>query len=655
MPRTLTTYALAAAATSISDSANGEGASTDPVLRYLRDHHAMASAGSSGLWHEGLADYLERPSPADTPLLELAMALGLGTLELLAVALAAAVESDVMAGRALAHLQAPVGGSRPTLGLLATCLAPASASGDPISELVAGRASETGLLKLLDDAAPLAERVLAVPLHLCFALRGVDGAVAGGQIGLADEEAVPLPPSVMEEAARQAAALVGAPGRALVVRGGSPAEGRSVAAALAAAMGWRPLFLTGEESEALGPWLVLRRALPVFCCDLGPGERRKLPGLTGYSGPLVAVCGPEGGIETARGGALEWVLEVPSSGERRELWSRALGDRELAAELTLHHRHSSGRIAHLGRLAQHRCRLAGRERPGLEDVAAASWVGEGAGLETLAQPLTEPVQDGVLVLPAALERELEALLARCRYRDELTAGLGASARSRYRPGVKALLVGPSGTGKTLASGWLATRLGMPLYRVDLASVTSKYVGETEKNLAQLLARAEESEVILLFDEADSMFGKRTEIKDANDRFANTQTNYLLQRIETFDGIAILTSNSRGRFDPAFTRRLDLVLDFPIPSPADRRRLWRVHLGEDHRLTAAEVNRLAGSGDLCGGHIRNIVLSAAVLARGDERPIELADVLRGLAAEYKKLGKQVPSGLRLKSGARRVAS
>ena len=114
--------------------------------------------------------------------------------------------------------------------------------------------------------------------------------------------------------------------------------------------------------------------------------------------------------------------------------------------------------------------------------------------------------------------------------------------------MRALFTGPSGTGKTLAAGWIATRLGLPLYRVDLASVTSKYIGETEKNLSQLLARAEQAEVILLFDEADSIFGKRTDITDSNDRFANAQTNYLLQRIENYDGIVLLTSNSQARFD-----------------------------------------------------------------------------------------------------------
>src|SRR5687767_7241240 len=192
--------------------------------------------------------------------------------------------------------------------------------------------------------------------------------------------------------------------------------------------------------------------------------------------------------------------------------------------------------------------------------------------------MLDPVPHDALVMPPTLRRDLDLFLQRCRAREGLVSGLGAAALTRYHPGVRALFVGPSGTGKTLAAGWLATRLGMPLYRVDLASVTSKYIGETEKNLAQLLARAEHAEVMLLFDEADSLFGKRTDVKDSNDRFANAQTNYLLQRIENYDGIVLLTSNSQARFDDAFARRLDFVVDFPPPRPEERRALWQSHLG-----------------------------------------------------------------------------
>ena len=641
--RTLRTYALAAVAAQVA----GHGVEAPaPELHYLHEF-ARAAAGVEG-WAGQLPGYLHSPAAADAPLLTLAGELGLTTIELLAVALAAAVEDDLMVGRALARVQAPLGGSLPTLGLLAAALAPTVRPGlSPIAALVNGVAVRSGLLTLLGEGAPLPERAVAVPPHLCLALAGYDADLAGATIGLGDLPPVPLPPSLAAEATRQAAGLAGPAGRALVIRTGSALEGRSAAAAVAGALERRPLFIAGEPPAGLGPWLGLRGLLPVFCLELAPGERRTLPPTPGYRGPVLALGGLDGEVQAAGGVVLSWSLPVPPRAERQALWLAALGDAALAEELARDHRHGSGRIAHLGRLTQHHASLGGR-RPTRADVAAAAWSGEGGGLEGLAQPLSDPIPDEALVLPPMLREELATLLLRCRARDSLVEGLGASARARYRPGVRALFVGPSGTGKTLAAGWLATRLGLPLYRVDLAAVTSKYIGETEKNLAQLLARAEQAEVVLLFDEADSMFGKRTDVKEANDRFANAQTNYLLQRIESFDGITLLTSNSRSRFDAAFSRRLDMIVDFPLPGPEERRALWLSHLGAGHRLLPAQINQVAATADLGGGQIRNAVLTAAVLAQTDGRPIEWRDLIQGLLGEYRKLGRQLPVELRARS-------
>jgi hypothetical protein len=439
--------------------------------------------------------------------------------------------------------------------------------------------------------------------------------------------------------------LVSGPQQALVLRTLSAAEGWAVAATIARALHRRALFVHTDKTGGLAPWVMLRQLLPVFCYDLAPGERKVLPSLPFFRGPVLALCGPDGRIEAPGGAVPSWSLQVPAPEERHALWRAALGNAELAADLARDYRHGSGRIAHLGRLARHRTALNNQPAPTRDDVIAASWSGEGGGLDALAQPLRDPISDETLVVPAALRRELDVLVWRCRLREGLANDLGASATARYQPGVRALFVGPSGTGKTLAAGWLATKLGLPLYRVDLASVTSKYIGETEKNLAQLLARAEQAEVVLLFDEADSLFGKRTDVKDANDRFANSQTNYLLQRIESFDGITILTSNSRARLDPAFTRRLDMIVDFPLPGPEERRELWRSHLGSTHRLTLRDLNQLAAAADLAGGHIRNAVFAAAVISRARERQIEYGDVVQGLTSEYKKLGRQLPAELR----------
>jgi SpoVK/Ycf46/Vps4 family AAA+-type ATPase len=213
--------------------------------------------------------------------------------------------------------------------------------------------------------------------------------------------------------------------------------------------------------------------------------------------------------------------------------------------------------------------------------------------------------------------------------------------ARYRPGVRALFTGESGTGKTLAAHWLAGKLGLPLYRVDMSALTSKWIGETEKNLSAILGAAEHADVLLFFDEADSLFGARTDVSDAHDRYANAQTNFLLQRIEEFDGIALLASNSRDRFDPAFARRLDVILEFPMPEAPARRDLWQAHLGDTHELDDAALDRIAIAVDLAGGHIRNIVLAAAARARAAGTAIGWEAVSAATCEEYGKLGRPPP--------------
>jgi hypothetical protein len=639
---TLRNYALAALAELAH--ASGPTSSPSPEQRYLANQLAAVAPAGRGFL-ASLPAYLGAPEESDARLARLADALSLSVFEQLAVAIASAVEEDAMSGRAIAWLQAPVGGSRPTLGLAASALAAAPGAGtQALHALLGGAAMQSGLLSVMSESGPLPERPFGVPIPICLALAGRDAALPGTTIGLGDLTPVKLPPSVHAEAKRHARGLAAGNHRGLIVRAGSVTEGRVVSAAIAAALGLRPLFIETDKLAGLGPLLVLRGLLPVFCLDMAPGDRRKLPHVPLYAGPCLVLCGWEGTVEHAGGALLSWSLPVPSREERRELWHVALGDGVLAERLAREHRHGSGRIAQLARLARHRATLDGGEKPELSHVAEAAWAGEGLGLEALAQPLRDAIPDEAMVMAPMLRRDLDTLVLRCRSRDGLERGLGASATARYRPGVRALFVGPSGTGKTLAAGWLATRLQMPLYRVDLASVSSKYIGETEKNLAQLLAHAEQAEVVLLFDEADSMFGKRTEVKEANDRFANAQTNYLLQRIESFEGVTLLTSNNKSRFDSAFMRRLDLIIEFPLPGPEERRALWLSHLGTHHALTTAQLNQLAAAVDLGGGHIRNAVLTAAVLAQARDESIGFGELVAAVTDEYRKLGRQAPSEL-----------
>jgi ATPase family associated with various cellular activities (AAA) len=620
--------------------------------RYLRSHGAIGPAGPAPA--ASLQRYIDNPSEEDRLMLEIARELSLSHVELLVLSLAMAIETDLMCGRAIAHLQSPLGGSRPSLGLLAAAFSGFEERGPLIAAILDGPAVRSGLLQISADGAPLVERSVSVPVPLFLALQGTrtggfEGRWPGTVLDASGLGDVPLPPSALAGARRQAQELASGSRTVLTLRTGSPAEGRALASEISRLLGRRALFIEeshGREFPALSglaPWLILKQLLPVFCIDLGPGERKSLPALPLYYGPQLVICGREGSVEFNGDSVPSWSIDTAPREERALLWKAAIGSGPVAKEVSTH-RHGSGRIAQLGRMARRNSLLDGRGEPELRDVLAAAWTSEGTGLETLAQPMAEQIADEALVITPGLRKELDRLFLRCRGREGLVDGLGPSASAKYRNGVRALFTGPSGTGKTLAAGWLATRLGLPLYRVDLAAVTSKYIGETEKNLAQLLARAEHAEVILLFDEADSMFGKRTDVKDSNDRFANAQTNYLLQRIENFDGIVLLTSNSRSRFDPAFFRRLDAIVEFPVPGPAERRSLWQSHLGRSHRMSDGELNQLSAAADLLGGNIRNAVLTASLLARNSADQIDYRYILEALKDEYLKLGRQVPSEL-----------
>ncbi|MCC6874641.1 MAG: ATP-binding protein [Sandaracinaceae bacterium] len=619
----------------IARAASVEGDAVEAAaLRRFRDEQPEPDPLS-------LPEMLERSSdPFDVALLRLRSCLGLSIAELVAVALAADVEHEPLVGRALAWLQDPIGRARPTLGLIASSL---GGEGELVERLATGGAVSSGLLCLDESSAPLPERAISIPTHVLLALRGLPARVAGARASLLERDRIELPRSLLAECERYAQGLREG-GRALVVRSGHAGEARAVATAVVLALGKEPLYIEGEQAPGLVPWLLVADRVPVFVRRMAPGERLVLEALEGWEGPALVAAGPDGSVETLRGTALSWSIPVPAAAERAGLWQRAIGDAALAQELAHTHRHGAGRIAELARLARHHAAMGSRGSIAQEDVQSAAWQGDGGGLSSLAQAIADRIDDEALVLTPPVRRELELLLSRCRQREALAEGLGIAACTRYRTGVRALLVGPSGTGKTLAVSWLATKLAMPLYRVDMASVLSKYIGETERNLAELLARAESSEVVLFFDEADALFGKRTEVRHSTDRFANAQTNYLLQRIETYDGVVVLASNSRTRFDPAFSRRLDHVVEFPTPGPEERRDLWIAHLGERHALSARDLNKLAVSCDLAGGHVRNAVLAAAVIAREDGRSIEWNDVVTGLALEHRKLGLSMPAGL-----------
>jgi len=273
------------------------------------------------------------------------------------------------------------------------------------------------------------------------------------------------------------------------------------------------------------------------------------------------------------------------------------------------------------------------------DVQRGARSQNAADLERLAHRVAPTSTWNDVVVPANVERKLRELSARTRLRDRVLDDWGLHGPSLRGRGITALFAGESGTGKTLAAQVIAADLGLDLYVVDLSTVVDKYVGETEKNLDRIFDEADRVNAVLLFDEADALFGKRSEVGDAHDRYANVEVAYLLQRMERFDGLALLTTNLRANLDEAFTRRLDAIVDFPMPDDDDRRRLWRLNLPASvPQADAIDVDFLAAGFELSGGSIRNITLGAAYLAADNGQVLGMTELVRATEREYQKLGR-----------------
>ena len=340
--------------------------------------------------------------------------------------------------------------------------------------------------------------------------------------------------------------------------------------------------------------------------------------------------------------------------ERRAAWQRALATlRESGPDthawdgldpdvLARRYRYTPGQIDQVLELAADRAATQGASLPSAEDIQAScadAFLPDPGPLAVRA-----PVRRGWddLVLPDETHRMLQEILGQVERREQVLEALG---EARVRPGergIKALFAGPPGTGKTLSAEVLAHTLGYPLFRVDLASVVSKYVGETEKQLGRLFTAAEEAPCVLLFDEADALFGKRAEVKGAQDRFANLEVSYLLQRLEAFDGVAILTSNIKRNIDEAFLRRFTFVLDFPFPEASERLRIWKRVLTEQFPLAEdVPVEALAAEFKLAGANIWNVAVAAAVSAAGTaEKRITRGMLAHAVRREYQKMGREV---------------
>jgi hypothetical protein len=340
-------------------------------------------------------------------------------------------------------------------------------------------------------------------------------------------------------------------------------------------------------------------------------------------------------------------VDKPTSGEQRKIWESALGsvtsDLNSNVDALVSQYSMSARAIHnacddaLGRTASSD---AGNQND-LNGLDGLLWdacrVQARPRLDNLAQRIEPAATWDDLVLPEMQRQTLLEIAVHVKERAKVYESWGFGAKSSGGLGISALFTGGSGTGKTMAAEVLANELRLDLYRIDLSQVVSKYIGETEKNLRHVFDAAEEGGAILLFDEADALFGKRSEVKDSHDRYANIEVSYLLQRMEAYRGLAILTTNMKSAVDTAFLRRIRFIVHFPFPDAKQRMRIWEGIFPESTPTDGLDVEKLARL-NVAGGNIRNIALNAAFLAAGAGGEVRMEHLLRAARSEFMKMEK-----------------
>jgi hypothetical protein len=638
-----------------------------------------AGAAKAGDEIEAAADTAEREG-ADLRLRRLARNFHLDEIDIELLLIAMAPDVDARFERLYGYLQDDVSRRRASVGLgLELCGLPSS-SAYARSRLAAGAPLvDEYLVQVEENERPVLTRPLRVPDRVAAHLLGSDipdAVVAalvaasfppeGGGSGWGASEATALvrwmrdestsPSSGGSQVPSPSGGGQGGGSKLAYIRERPGASGAALASSAFAQLG-RPTLaldlerLRNEDDPTIVAALTAREAgLTGAGVVVGPVEvliARGLPAVRAFSEmPALVVLVGARSWDPGWARDVPFICEapVPDAAHRAELWRRNLnGDTppglDLAGtmaqfRLTAEQVHRAARAA---RMEAH-----AREIPlDEEELKAGARAQNAAGLERLARRIQPAVGFADLVLPPDTMAQLKELLTRARYREQVLDVWKMGGPSARRRGLTALFAGPSGTGKTMAAEVLASELGLDLYTVDLATVVDKYVGETEKNLDRIFAEAERVNGVILFDEADALFGKRSEVSDAHDRYANVEVAYLLQRMELFDGIAILATNLRANLDEAFTRRLDSLVDFPEPEAEYRRRLWERSLGTTMPRTAdIDLDFLAESFKLSGGAIRNIAVAAAYAAAEAQQPLDMGDLVRATQREYMKLGRMV---------------
>ncbi|MFE4356169.1 ATP-binding protein [Kitasatospora sp. NPDC056800] len=625
--------------------------------QYLGPDAVERILAASATVHRAAAHPGDGPAPPPGSRLgRLTAAFGLLPVDLDLLLVALAPDLDSRFEQLYGYLNDDLTRRRATIGLaLDLCGLPGAGAGrfrfSARSPLVAG-----GLLEITEPDRPLLSRTLRVPDRVTAHLLG-DDEPDGALAGLA-HRAGPGPRLQRPDERLRALAADGGLVH-LLDRGGHAGP---LAVAALAADGPPPLVVDAAALAARRPEGTVRvlareARLGGGGVVLGPLDRLE-PERPERATLLRELCAELDGVPLVVHGPQVWdpawaarspvVVTVPPPEEhdRAGQWAHALGGQpggelsEDLAEAVAAYRLDQEQVARAASVAARTA--AAEHRPvRAEDLRTAVRAQNGAGLARLARRIEPAVGWSDLVLPAPTAGRLRELVLRARHRDQVLGSWRMRPGGGRGNGVVALFAGESGTGKTMSAEVVAAELGMELYVVDLATVVDKYIGETEKNLERIFTEAAQVNGVLLFDEADALFGKRSEVKDARDRHANVETAYLLQRMESFDGIAVLTSNLRANLDEAFTRRLDVIAEFPLPDEAQRRRLWDRCLGPlVPRGDDLDLDYCARNFELTGGSIRACAVSAAYLAAGTGAPLGMAQLVSAVVGEYRKLGRLV---------------
>jgi hypothetical protein len=593
---------------------------------------------------EGAVDEAEAAG-GPTRLRELQRRFGLSPLDVDLLITALAPDLDTRFERLYAYLQDDLTRRRPTIGLALELAGASAMAAEARAALMPdGRLVVCGLLDVREADRPFLSRTVRVPDRVTAHLLGDDtpdpeiepylaATVAWPGAGV-DRLVEALHSGTRFFYAREqpgasgsalfGAALAAAGLRTVEVDLGVLAGGVAAADLVAAVL---------REVRLRGAGLVLNRADDLVRRD--PHAARRFA-----EAPAVVCFVGRSSWDPDWARLLPYVVDVapPAADTRAELWTAVLNGAApgVAVEALAALRMRPVQMVQVVDWARRRA-TSERRDIGLADLADGARHLNSAALERLSTRVTPRAGWADLVLAPPVERTVRKVAARAKHRDLVQGTWGFAASSRRR-GTIALFSGPPGTGKTLAAEVIAGELGIDLYIVNLATVVDKYIGETEKNLERVFQAAEEVNGLLFFDEADALFGRRSEVRDARDRYANIEVAYLLQRLERFDGIAILATNLTANLDEAFARRIDVSVEFRLPNAAQRRAIWRMSLPPGVPLEDdVELDFLAIAFALSGGSIRNICVEAAYLAASDGGAVRMEHVVRGAALEHRKLG------------------